>query len=121
MTSQQDTELEKILDMFFDLPYPDYNMGLLPDEEGYDEVQERRNYEEGYAREEIAKALTSWKDKEVMASYRQGYNDNSRDCYCDSPGATEGVLAHRHLMDDGESHNIKPDVESLQSQGGKNE
>ena len=71
------------------------------------------------AYEKAIQALTSWKDKEVMAAYRQGYNDNSRDCYCDSPGATEGVLAHRHLMDDGESHNIKPDVESLQSQGGK--
>ena len=49
-------------------------------------------------------------------AYRKGYNDNARDCYCDSPGATEGVLAHHHLMDDGKSHDIRPDVAHLTGQ-----
>lgn len=60
------------------------------------------------------RALNAWKDEHVSQAvnkaYQKGYNDNSRDCYCDSPGATEGVLSHRHLADDGESHNIKPDI-----------
>jgi len=43
-------------------------------------------------------------------AYRKGYNDNARDCYCNSPGATEGVLPHKHLLDDGESHNIRPNL-----------
>ena len=46
-------------------------------------------------------------------AYRKGYNDNARDCYCDSPGATDGVLAHHHLMDDGKSYNIRPDIAEL--------
>lgn len=108
MTSQQDTELNYTQDL--ELETILYAMA--------------EDLKRGFVHSSVIttkQALTSWKDKEVMAAYRQGYNDNSRDCYCDSPGATEGVLAHRHLMDDGESHNIKPDVESLQSQGGKNE
>ena len=47
---------------------------------------------------------------QVKEAYKKGYNDNARNCYCDSPGATEGVLPHKHLMDDGESHDIRPDI-----------
>jgi len=51
--------------------------------------------------------------KREQQAYNKGYNDNARDCYCDSPGATEGVLAHHHLATDGESHNIRPDVQQI--------
>lgn len=46
-------------------------------------------------------------------AYRQGYNDNAKNCYCDSPGATEGVIPHKHIMGDGESHDIRPDVQRI--------
>jgi hypothetical protein len=48
------------------------------------------------------------------SEYRRGYNDNARDCYCDEVsyrGFTERV-AHHHLMDDGESHPIRPELRS---------
>ena len=51
--------LGEVLDKFLEVPYPDYNMGILPDEDGYDAVQERRNYEESYARDEAKQAFTS--------------------------------------------------------------
>ena len=51
--------LDKVLDNFFQLPYPDYNRGLLPGEDGYDADKERRNYEEEYARDEAKAQLTS--------------------------------------------------------------
>jgi hypothetical protein len=38
-------------------------------------------------------------------AYRNGYNDNARDCYCDG-----GSIPHKHLLDDGDSHNLKPDL-----------
>ena len=54
----------------------------------------------------------------IDQAYRKGYNDNSRDCLCDSVdyrGFTERV-PHRHLMDDGESYDIKPDITALQEE-----
>lgn len=39
---------------------------------------------------------------------REAYNSNARDCFCDSPGATENVIPHHHLITDGESHDIRP-------------
>ena len=58
------------------------------------------------ARVDIRKLIAN----QVKEAYKKGYNDNARNCYCDSPGATEGVLPHKHLMDDGESHDIRPDI-----------
>lgn len=45
-------------------------------------------------------------DTSDTESYRKGYNDNARDCFCDAFPLTP----HRHLMDDGESHDIRPDI-----------
>lgn len=44
----------------------------------------------------------------VMDAYENGYNDNARDCYCDG-----GTIPHKHLLDDGESHDIRPDTAQL--------
>lgn len=71
-----DKDIDEILDSFFGLPYPDYNMGLLPDEEGYDAVQERRNYEETYARAE-AKAKLSALLRRVKVEAIQGASATS--------------------------------------------
>ena len=69
--------LDKILDKFFEMPYPDYNMGILPDEDGYDSVQERRNYEESYARDEAKQAITSL-IKELVAEAKPAYKTDTR-------------------------------------------
>ena len=61
--------------------------------------------------DEAEQAIKDYIAKEMADEYRRGYNDNARDCYCNSPGATEGVLAHHHLMDDGKSHNIRPEFQ----------
>ena len=61
----------------------------------------------------LIKELEAIITTQKQEAYRQGYNDNARNCYCDSPGATEGVLPHKHLMDDGESHDIRPEVKSI--------
>lgn len=53
-------------------------------------------------------------DALIQAEYQKGYNDNARNCYCDSPGATQGVIPHHHLITDGESHDIRPDIAQLQ-------
>lgn len=58
-------------------------------------------------------AILTHIDTVCREAYRKGYNDNARDCYCDSPGATDGVITHHHLLDDGESHNIRPDLTQL--------
>jgi hypothetical protein len=50
----------------------------------------------------------------IAKAYFNGYNDNARDCYCDSKKAIESIIPHKHLMDDGESHDIKPDITALQ-------
>ena len=65
-------KLDEILDKFFEVPYPDYNMGILPDEDGYNAVQERRNYEESYARDEAKQAITSL-IKELVAEAKPLY------------------------------------------------
>jgi hypothetical protein len=36
--------------------------------------------------------------------YRKGYNDNARDCTC-----ADMDIEHKHLIDDGQSYNIRPD------------
>jgi hypothetical protein len=71
---------------------------------------------------EVIQALTLLLERRETEAYIKGYNANSRDCYCDSPGATEGVIPHRHLSDDGKSYNIRPDVDQLKAslnQGGE--
>lgn len=47
---------------------------------------------------------------QVREAYRKGYNDNARDCYCDSAKVIESLIPHKHLMDDGKSHDIRPDL-----------
>ena len=56
-TPDIDTQIEEILDKYFAEPYPDYNMGLLPDEQDYDIVKEMRNYEERQARHDAHEAI----------------------------------------------------------------
>ena len=41
---------------------------------------------------------------QTKEAYRKGYNDNARDCYCDSTKVIESLIPHKHLMDDGKSH-----------------
>ena len=43
------------------------------------------------ASERLFKNLQALITTQKQEAYRQGYNDNARNCYCDSPGATEGV------------------------------
>lgn len=47
-------------------------------------------------------------------SYRKGYNANARDCNC----SMLPVAPHHHLMTDGESHNIRPELNT--NKGGEN-
>lgn len=49
----------------------------------------------------------------LEAEYRRGYNDNARDCMCDALP----MSPHHHLMDDGESRHIKPDIPLTKSKG----
>lgn len=42
-----DKKLREYIERIAPVPYPDYNLGLLPDEDGYDELQLLRNYEHG--------------------------------------------------------------------------
>lgn len=52
--------------------------------------------------------------QEVEKAYRKGYNDNARDCYCkDSQVFPGSQIPHHHLLTDGESHSIKPDINSF--------
>lgn len=44
----------------------------------------------------------------VEESYKRGFNDNARDCYCG-----DSQLPHRHLKDDGKSHRIQPDIKEI--------
>jgi hypothetical protein len=69
--------------------------------------------------EPLMTALLAWVNDEKEKAYRKGYNDNARDCYCDSPGATEGVIPHHHLMDDGKSYKILPDIAKLNQPKGE--
>lgn len=59
-------------------------------------------------------ALITAKLKEVeREAYRHGYNDNARDCNCDK----FSIKPHHHLLDDGKSHSIKPDIPKLNKIG----
>lgn len=86
--------------------------------------QQVREVLEGYASaHDVAKSmdwLVSQRDQAIgrllslieqreAESYRRGYNDNARDCSCDESPASP----HQHLMDDGKSHDIKPQLETL--------
>lgn len=80
----------------------------------YDELRGKtvtpeQEYIIGWAEKRLKPAIVA----KFEEQYRKGYNANSRDCYCDSLGATEGVLPHRHLMSDGKSYNIRPDLAKL--------
>lgn len=46
-----DTELDNLIEELFPYHYPNYNLGLLPDEEDYDVVQVRDHYLTDEARE----------------------------------------------------------------------
>ena len=52
-------------------------MGILPDEDGYDAVQERRNYEESYARDEAKQAITSL-TKELVAEAKPNRSETQQ-------------------------------------------
>lgn len=64
-SNNTNNKLEDFLNLFFELPYPNYNMGLLPDEEGYDVLQQNRNYEESEAREIAKEELESLIQQEI--------------------------------------------------------
>lgn len=58
--------------------------------------------------------FAQYTEQEVDEAYRKGYNANSRDCYCHVEVFM--VTPHRHLMGDGKSHNIRPDIRKLAPQ-----
>lgn len=62
--------------------------------------------------EEQKQALTELIDREVAAAYREGYNDNARDCNCN----LFSIKPHQHLMHDGKSHDIKPSKETAEDE-----
>lgn len=43
----------------------------------------------------------------LIKAYRNGYNDNARDCLC------TGGIPHKHLIDDGDSYDIRPNINKL--------
>ena len=49
--------VDEILDECIPIKYPDYNLGLLPDEEGYDEAQLSQHYYSIDARDELKSEL----------------------------------------------------------------
>ena len=61
-----DTQIESLLDKYFGEPYPDYNMGLLPDEQDYDIVKEMRNYKSHQIKDDIYKAIKTLLDTAVQ-------------------------------------------------------
>lgn len=64
-------------------------------------------YPAGYFDTERAvKEVEAYYTDKLEAEYRRGYNDNARDCFCDNVP----FKPHHHLMDDGKSHNIRPDI-----------
>ena len=66
-----------------------------------------------YSLAEAKQAIQSLITTQKQEAYIQGYNDNARDCYCDSKKAIESLIPHHHLMDDGESHDIRPNIKSI--------
>jgi len=57
-------------------------------------------------------ALLTSVEERIKEAYRRGYNDNARDCYC-WQYLPDNVVSHKHLLDDGESHAIRPDIKEL--------
>ena len=66
-----------------------------------------------FAADEAKQAIRQLVAEQERVSYSKGYNDNARNCYCDSPGATEGVLAHKHLLTNEVSSDVRPDIPGL--------
>jgi len=64
----------------------------------------------------VPKTSMQGSDMTLIEAYRKGYNDNARDCYCDSKKAIESIIPHKHLMDDGKSHSIRPDIAQLKEE-----
>ncbi len=67
----------------------------------------------------LERTFEIWKDGEttdakqaieelLIKAYRNGYNDNARDCLC-----TGGTIPHKHLIDDGDSYDIRPNINKL--------
>ena len=53
--------LDQVMDKFTgDLPYPDYNMGLLPDEPGFDVDKQFANYQARETHSDFRKAILEW-------------------------------------------------------------
>ena len=80
---------------------------------GDERVIEMRLALEDRAKQELNDLFTRKLKEAVEEAYRRGYNDNARNCYCDSPGATEGVLPHKHLLTDETSVELRPDISKL--------
>jgi hypothetical protein len=86
-----------------------HNYEKHPNNDGMGKVVARRSEIESEAKQAIQSIITTQKQE----AYIQGYNDNARDCYCDSKKAIESLIPHHHLMDDGESHDIRPNIKSI--------
>jgi antitoxin component HigA of HigAB toxin-antitoxin module len=78
MTPPRNTDdtLEEILDELFAIPYPEQNMGLLPDEEDLaDSMRKDANLAAERRREEAKALLIAWKDAAVLEAYDKGWED----------------------------------------------
>lgn len=60
-------------------------------------------------RDNSIKAILNLFDQYSNSEYRRGYNANARDCYC---GGSD--IPHHHLLDDGESYNVRPNFAELE-------
>lgn len=80
MTDSTKQTIDEWFDEYNPKPYPDYNMGLLPDEDGYDEVQVYRNHQWWADREEAKVALSALIDEVIGEDEDRNhrYNTNWR-------------------------------------------
>lgn len=88
-----------------------------------DEILRRVTYWNGYdsagewerTGHEVKAQVEDYIAAQTKEAYRKGYNDNARDCYC-GQNIPDNFMPHRHLLGDGKSHDIRPDIQGLTKQ-----
>ena len=88
------------------------------DEPNLDDILRRIAYWNGYdtagewerTGHEAKAQVEDYIAAQTKEAYRKGYNDNARDCYCDSTKLIESLIPHKHLLDDDKIHNIRPNL-----------
>ena len=74
-------------------------LGKILDELG---VSYHNDYPDNKALKEAKQAINQL----LVEEYLKGYNNNARDCNCDK----FSIKPHHHLLDDGKSYHLKPDL-----------